>query len=109
MMVMDRNTGRALEGLDALRQSVSDVLETPIGTRPVSRLYGSRIFELIDQTMDESFVVEVYAAAADAIMTWVPDLQLERLEVVEVTESGIFFDVYGTDLLTGRGVYLERV
>ena len=44
----NNQNGRDLTGLAHLRQSVRDILTTPIGTRVMRREYGSRLFELLD-------------------------------------------------------------
>ena len=49
MLGMNAHTGQALSGLDHLRQSIADILSTPLNTRVMRRDYGSRIPELIDQ------------------------------------------------------------
>ena len=49
MLGMDAKTGRRLEGDDHLRQSIADILTTPIGSRVLRRDYGSMLLDLIDQ------------------------------------------------------------
>ena len=109
MAGMDRHTGQALDGVAELRQQVRDVLETPIGSRVMLREYGSRLFELLDDPVDQRFQVEVFAAVAEAIQEWVPRFELERVRLVEVNETGPVFNLYGVDAETGRGVVLESV
>ncbi|MCS4503908.1 GPW/gp25 family protein [Arhodomonas aquaeolei] len=109
MAGMHRHTGEPIDGVAELRQQVRDVLETPIGSRVMLRGYGSRLFELLDEPVDQRFEVEVYAAVAEAVREWVPRFSLERVRLVEVTERGPVFDLYGVDLETGRGVVLEGV
>lgn len=109
MAGMHRETGEVIDGVAELRQQVRDVLETPIGTRVMLRSYGSRLFELLDEPVDQRFEVEVIAAAADAIRTWVPRFQVDRVRLAEVNEDGPVFDFYGVDRETGRGVVLESV
>ncbi|MBB2777202.1 UNVERIFIED_ORG: phage baseplate assembly protein W, partial [Comamonas terrigena] len=38
---MDRTTGRRISGIDHVRQSVADILTTPLGSRLERRNYGS--------------------------------------------------------------------
>lgn len=109
MAGMDKHTGKAIEGVAELRQQVRDVLETPLGSRVMLREYGSRLFELLDDPVDAQFEVEIVSAVAEAVMTWVPRFQVERIRLVEVRDSGPVFDLYGLDRETGRGVVLERV
>lgn len=46
---MNRATGAAIADLDHTRQSLSDILGTPIGSRVMRRDYGSLLSDLIDQ------------------------------------------------------------
>ena len=48
MLGINAYTGESLSGLDHLRQSIADILSTPLNTRVMRRDYGSRIPELID-------------------------------------------------------------
>jgi hypothetical protein len=48
MKERDKETRKALEGIDHLKQSIIDILTTPIGSRVMRRDYGSRLFELVD-------------------------------------------------------------
>lgn len=98
-----------IEGVAHLRQSVRDILETPIGSRVMNREYGSRLFELLDDPTDQRFMVDVYAATAEAIRRWEPRFHLERVRLVEMRPNGPVFDLHGVDLETGRGVVLEGV
>lgn len=106
---MDRSSGEVIEGVAHLRQSVRDILETPIGSRVMNREYGSRLFELLDDPTDQRFMVDVYAATAEAIRRWEPRFHLERVQLVEMRPNGPVFDLHGVDLETGRGVVLEGV
>ena len=68
MIGMDRQTGRVIEGADHLRQSIADILGTPLGSRVGRRDYGSRIPELLDQPLNDATRIRVFAAAALALM-----------------------------------------
>ena len=47
--MMNRATGRRITAADHLRQSVADIITTPIGSRVMRRDYGSLVPALIDQ------------------------------------------------------------
>lgn len=49
MLGMDRNTGKLLSGTDHIRQSIVDILTTPLGTRVMLPEYGSKLFDLVDR------------------------------------------------------------
>ena len=69
MMGMHAATGRSLTGLGHLRQSVTDILTTPIGSR-IHRRYGSEVPELIDQPLNNATQWRIYAASAFALRRW---------------------------------------
>jgi len=87
---MDANTGRAIDGVDHLRQSIADILTTPIGSRVMRREYGSLIPELIDQPFNGATRVKVYGATAMALMRWERRLRLTRIELTPGSEPGTF-------------------
>lgn len=68
MIGMDRHTGARCEGGDHLRQSIGDILSTPVGTRVGRRAYGSIIPELLDQPLNDVTRIRVFAAAALALL-----------------------------------------
>ena len=78
---MSRTTGRSLEGLGHVRQSVQDILTTPLGTRVGRRDYGSRLPSLIDLPITEETRIEIYASVADALGKWEPRLEVIRVRV----------------------------
>ena len=75
MIGMSAVTGKPLEGLDHLRQSIADILSTPIGTRVGRREYGSLLAELVDldNRTDEEIAAEEVGGEGLAIIpaeTW---------------------------------------
>lgn len=90
MRGMSAATGRALGGLDHLRQSIADILTTPIGSRVMRRDYGSLLPELIDQPANPSTVVRLYGATATALMRWEPRLLLSRVQLFPGDRPGEF-------------------
>ena len=85
---INRFSGKSLTGLEHLRQSIIDIITTPIGTRVMRREYGSKVPELIDAPMNSSTIMYLYAAIAEALDKWEPRLLLKRIELVDVTETG---------------------
>ena len=70
MMGMHAATRRSLTGLGHLRQSVTDILTTPRGSRIRLRRYGSEVPELIDQPLNSATQLRIYAATAFALRRW---------------------------------------
>ncbi|MNZ66574.1 Lysozyme [compost metagenome] len=86
--MMDRATGQPIDDLAHLRQSIADILTTPIGSRVMRRDYGSLLPELIDQPLNGAGTVRLYAATAAALMRWEPRLRLSRVQLFLGTEHG---------------------
>ncbi len=76
---MDRTTGRRISGIDHVRQSVADILTTPLGSRLERRNYGSLLPSLIDQPDNAHTRLRCYAAIASALMKWEPRLRITRV------------------------------
>ncbi|MDH0380661.1 GPW/gp25 family protein [Comamonas aquatica] len=76
---MDRTTGRRISGIDHVRQSVADILTTPLGSRLERRNYGSLLPSLIDQPDNAHTRLRCYAAIASALMKWEPRLRVTRV------------------------------
>ena len=78
---MNRTTGAAISGLEHLRQSVGDILSTPIGSRVMRRDYGSLVPELIDHPDNNASQVRLFSAVASALLRWEPRFRLTRVGV----------------------------
>ena len=76
---MDRNTGRRIDGTGHLRQSIADIITTPLGTRLERRTYGSLVPAVIDQPANAATRLRCYAAIASALMNWERRLRLTRV------------------------------
>jgi len=105
---MDRTTGKSLQGLDHLRQSIADILTTPIGSRLMRRDYGSLLPELIDQPTNASTRIRLYAATAAALMRWEARLRLSRVALTAGSRPGqLVIDIDGIYLPTGSATRLS--
>jgi phage baseplate assembly protein W len=105
---MSRTSGSALGGFDHLRQSIWDILTTPIGSRVHRRDYGSRLPYLVDRPINSSLVAELVAATAEALDRWEPRLRLEQVKVDNVSSNGqIELSLIGYYLLNGKKVEIE--
>lgn len=78
---MNRHTGRRIEGMEHLRQSVADILSTPIGSRVMRRDYGSLVPALLDQPDNNATQARLRAAVASALMRWEPRIRLTRIAI----------------------------
>ena len=105
---MHAATGRPLDGIAHLRQSIRDVLTTQVGTRVGRREYGSRLPELVDRPTSAALLVDVYAAVAEALARWEPRFRLRSVEAAVAGADGrLVLTLSGVYAPTGEGLVLE--
>ncbi|UWR51381.1 GPW/gp25 family protein [Phaeobacter inhibens] len=106
---INATTGKPLSGLAHLRQSVRDILTTPIGARVMRRDYGSRLYRLVDAPMNDATRLEMMAATYEALETWEPRLQLDQVAVDMPEPGGVIVSIQGQYLPTGEPVTLDGI
>ncbi|MFS1287478.1 GPW/gp25 family protein [Pseudomonas piscis] len=105
MIGMDRRTGQPLSGLEHVRQSIEDILTTPLGSRRMRPEYGSDLRRYVDLPVTGGWKSAVQAEVARALLRWEPRLKLERVQVVSVVGGQISFQLIGQYL--GDSAVLE--
>ena len=108
-MGMNAETGRELTGLEHLKQSIADILNTPIGSRVMRRDYGSRLFELIDAPINRSTVVDIVAETAEALMKWEDRLVVSAVDVTGGVVGQIVLRITGKYKLDGKTIQLDGI
>jgi phage baseplate assembly protein W len=110
MIGVNSRTGKALGGMDHLKQSITDILTTPLGTRVMRREYGSRLFELIDAPINASTIIDIVSATADALATWEPRIIVERVQVDDADQTGkLALTISAKYLPDGQPIKLEGI
>lgn len=101
--------GTRLGGIDHLRQSLRDILTTPVGTRVMRRDYGSRLYQLVDAPLNRSTMLQLYAATAEAIKRWEPRLQLTSVRIASSEAGSVELDLTGNYLPDGTEVTIDGI
>jgi phage baseplate assembly protein W len=120
MKGMDAQTGMPIEDLEHLKQSIHDILSTPIGSRVMRRDYGSRIMELVDRPMNAELVADLQAAVVMSITAHEPRLHLTKVEVSladpdlelarrEMASGKLVVNLEGYYMPEGRRLVLENI
>lgn len=86
---MNRWTGKYLSGEAHLRQSISMILTTRLGSRVMLPEFGSEILDLVDLPLTESTELRIIGAVFDSISRWEPRLDLKTVEVTNRTSAGV--------------------
>lgn len=85
---MDMQAGGRLEDGQQLRQSIHDILLTPLGSRVMRRQYGSALFALLDKPNNPAIELQIISAACIALYQWEPRLTPTQITLSEAGESG---------------------
>ncbi|MFC3338145.1 GPW/gp25 family protein [Paracandidimonas soli] len=101
---MSTGTGRAIEEMDHLRQSILQILWTRVGSRVKRRTFGSLLPELIDQPLNDYTIIQLYAATATALLMHEPRLRLTSVQLaIDADRPGAAtLEISGTASLNGR-------
>ncbi len=107
---INNKTGKYLKDIDHLTQSIKDILATPIGSRVMRPDYGSSIFKLIDNPVNETFKINIFAATAEALKKWEPRFKLTSVSLENSDNVGqIFLTLTGVYIPNGKDITLTGV
>lgn len=106
---MNINSGKTISEIAHIKQSIANILTTPIGSRIMRRDYGSRIFEKIDRPINGELVAEIYSDVVEALFIWEPRFEVEQVTVQSIEKGKITVDLEGTFLKDGEKIVLENI
>ncbi|MBG0666918.1 GPW/gp25 family protein [Enterobacter roggenkampii] len=94
---MNSQTGLSGSEVEHIRQSVRDILVTPVGSRVMRREYGSLLSQMIDQPQTPALRLQIMAACYSAIQKWEPRVSLTTIIFERSdTDGGLYVDITGT-------------
>nr|WP_312064534.1 GPW/gp25 family protein [Pantoea septica] len=93
---MSRDSGAALADLEHIRQSVRDILTTPLGSRVMRRRYGSLLSALIDQPQNPALRLQIMSACYMALLQWEPRIQLSAINYEASYDGGMTVELTGS-------------
>lgn len=103
---MDRENGRSITDADHIRQSVSDILRTPIGSRVMRRDYGSLLFSLVDMPQTNTLTLQIMSACYMALLKWEPRISISALTVDRQFNGQMIVELTGETKETGESLSL---
>jgi phage baseplate assembly protein W len=77
----------------SIRESIQDILITPIGSRVMLPEYGSRLFELTDRKIDDEFRADLTTYVAEAIERWEPRVRVKEVRYNSLVNSKFNFSI----------------
>ena len=87
MIGMNAKTGGKLSGIDHLKQSMMNIITTPIGSRVMRRNYGSTLHLFYDTPMDDFHLAQIQAAIINALMINEPRIKVLSVKVLPNTNN----------------------
>ncbi|WP_034879981.1 hypothetical protein [Endozoicomonas montiporae] len=108
----DRESGALLEGIAYLKQRLSDVINTELGSLVGDRDFGSRLHELVDHNIDATFHMDAFIRLAEAInnpVNGLEDFGLKDMRIERQKANWWIIDVTGTLLENGEEVELDGI
>ena len=106
---MNVNTGKNISQINHLKQSISNILTTPIGSRVMRRDYGSNLFNKIDQPVNGELIAEIYLDIVESLFIWEPRFELDQVIVQDINKGKITIDLEGSFLSNGEKITLENI
>jgi phage baseplate assembly protein W len=110
-MLMSRETGKDVSDLEHLKQSIMDILLTPIGTRVWLRQYGSVLLYLLDRNLTPLVVSQIYGGIAEAIARWEPRFQPIRMTIdaSRISQGVVVIDLEGLYLPDAKPITMSGI
>ena len=104
MKGVNATTGKALQDIEHLKQSMRDILTTPIGERVMRRDYGSELYQLIDAPITRAIIARIYSAVITALLKWEPRFYPQQVTITSATPGKLEFDISGIHIPSGQPV-----
>lgn len=109
--------GKPLSGINHLRQSIRDILGTPLGSRVGRRWYGSELFKVVDAPINRATLADIYRATAVALSAAnpltgqpvEPRFVLQKVSVSSASPGFLELDLTGDYLPEGRTITLDGI
>lgn len=109
MQGMSRQNGLYLDDINHLKQSIVDILSTPIGSRVLNRDYGSNLYKLIDEPVNTYLYQKIYAAVVEALDRWEPRIKVTKLSILSVLEGKITLKIDADYLIKQEKISIDGV
>ena len=106
---MNITTGADISEINHLKQSISNILTTPIGSRVMRRDYGSNLFNKIDHPVNGELIAEIYLDIVESLFIWEPRFELDQVAVQNIENGKITIDLEGSFLSNGEKITLENI
>ena len=103
---MNRDNGSPIEdAAHYLKQSINDIINTPIGSRVMRRNYGSNVMEFIDSPINDYTLIQIQSYLANTLLFQEKNFALKKLTVQQKQEK-LFVSIEGDYIPSGNTINL---
>lgn len=107
-LMLSRHSGESFDDVtQSIQQSIADILTTPVGSRIMRREYGSLLIDLIDQPVNDMLLLKIYSAVYTALFTWEKRINIEHIEVQNLSLGTLELILQATFAFTGQKINLN--
>lgn len=82
-----------MKHLVGIKESIKDILLTPLGSRVMLPEYGSRLFELIDRRVDDSFRADLAWYVVEAVEKWEKRIKIDEVRLISLENNSLKFKI----------------
>lgn len=93
-----RDNGRAMTGIEHLRQSIADIITTPVGSRVMRPEYGSYMPRMVDLPTNKGMISALQSEISRCVGRWEPRLKLSRCVIKSVINGAMTIEIHGNYL-----------
>ena len=76
-----------------IKESIKDILLTPLGSRVMLPEYGSRLLELIDRKVDDEFRADLACYVIEAVERWEKRVKIDEVKLISLKDHRLNFKV----------------
>ena len=87
-----------------IKESIKDILLTPLGSRVMLPEYGSRLFELIARKVDDEFRADLACYVIEAVEKWEPRVKIDEVKLISLKDHRLNFKII---LTSGNEIGIE--
>lgn len=79
--------------LVSIEDSIKDILLTPLGSRVMLPLYGSKLLELIDRRVDDEFRADLSCYVVEAVERWEKRVKIDEVKLISLENHKLKFKI----------------
>lgn len=105
--MISRETGKLLTEIEHIKQSLADLISTPIGSRVMRRDYGTQLANLIDHPTSEALYLKCYSTIYLAILRWEPRIEISKIFISSQEQGKQVLDIEGVLIQSGQDLNMS--